>query len=102
METVFSIMMAAMGVALLLYAGIAYLSGDPIILYQNVHSFPKGKKEKKEYVRKKFVKIILLIALSFLASALVGLTQIYWIAVAIFIIGKVISVIFGKKIMNNH
>ena len=92
-------MMAAMGVALLLYAGIAYLSGDPIILYQNVHSFPKGK---KEYVRKKFVKIILLIALSFLASALVGLTQIYWLAVAIFIIGIVITVIISKKIMNNH
>ena len=44
METVFSIMMAIMGVALLLYAGIAYLSGDPIILFQGVYSFKKCKK----------------------------------------------------------
>ena len=38
--------MAAMGISLLIYAGIAYLSGDPIILFQGVYSFPKGKKEK--------------------------------------------------------
>jgi len=100
METVFSIIMAAMGISLLIYAGISYLSGDPIILFQRVYSFPKSKKAKKEYVRKKFVKIILLIALSFLASSLVGLTQIYWLAVIVFVLGIVFTVIIGKKIMN--
>ena len=101
METVFSIIMAAMGFGLLFYAGIAYLSGDPIILFQDTYSFPKGKKEKKEYVRKKFVKIIALIALSFLASSLVGLTQIYWLAMIVFVLGIVLTVILGKKIMNS-
>jgi hypothetical protein len=76
------------------------LSGDPIILFQDTYSFPKGKKEKKEYVRKKFVKIIALIALSFLASSLVGLTQIYWLALIVFVLGIVLTVIIGKKIMN--
>ena len=101
METVFSIIMAAMGISLLIYAGIAYMSGDPIILFQDTYSFPKSKKEKKEYVRKKFVKIIALIALSFLASSLVGLTQIYWLAVVVFVLGIVLTVIIGKKIMNS-
>ncbi|MBR5984146.1 MAG: hypothetical protein IK025_10575 [Bacteroidales bacterium] len=101
METVFSIIMAAIGVSLLLYAGIAYLSGDPIIMFQGVYSFPKGKKAKKEYIRKKFVKIILLIALSFLASALVGLTQIYWLAVIVLVMGIVLTIIIGKKIMKS-
>ena len=101
METAFSILMVAMGIALLIYAGIAYLSGDPIILFQGVYSFPKGKKEKKEYIRKKFVKIILLVALSFLASSLVGLTQIYWLALIVFVLGIVLTVIIGKKIMKS-
>lgn len=56
---------------------------------------------RKEYVRKKFVKIIALVALSFLASSLVGLTQIYWLAVIVFVLGIVFTVILGKKIMNS-
>ena len=90
-----------MGISLLLYAGIAYLSGDPIFLFQGAYSLPKDKKAKKEYVRKKFVKIIALVALSFLASSLVGLTQIYWLAVIVFVLGIVFTVILGKKIMNS-
>ena len=93
--------MAAIGISLLLYAGIAYLSDDPIIMFQGVYSFPKGKKAKKEYIRKKFVKIIQMIALSFLASSLVGLTQIYWLALIVFVLGIVLTVIIGKKIMNS-
>ncbi|MCR4559382.1 MAG: hypothetical protein K5685_04835 [Bacteroidales bacterium] len=100
METVFSIIMAAMGFSLLLYAGIAYLSGDPIILFQDTYSFPKDEKKRKEYVRKKFVKIIALVALSFLASSLVGLTQIYWLAVVVFVLGIIFTIKAGKKIMN--
>lgn len=49
METVFSIIMAAMGISLLIYAGLAYLSGDPIFLFQGAYSLPKDKKAKKEY-----------------------------------------------------
>lgn len=90
-----------MGISLLLYAGIAYLSGDPIFLFQGAYSLPKDKKAKKEYVRKKFVKIIALVALSFLASSLVGLTQIYWLALIVFVLGIVLTVILGKKIMNS-
>ena len=90
-----------MGISLLLYAGIAYLSGDPIFLSEGAYSLPKDKKTKKEYVRKKFVKIIALVALSFLASSLVGLTQIYWLAVIVFVLGIVFTVILGKKIMNS-
>ena len=101
METVFSIIMAAMGISLLIYAGLAYLSGDQIFLFQGAYSLPKDKKAKKEYVRKKFVKIIALVALSFLASSLVGLTQIYWLAVIVFVLGIVFTVILGKKIMNS-
>lgn len=101
METVFSIIMAAMGISLLIYAGLAYLSGDPIFMFQGAYSLPKDKKVKKEYVRKKFVKIIALVALSFLASSLVGLTQIYWLAVIVFVLGIVFTVILGKKIMNS-
>lgn len=93
--------MAAMGISLLIYAGIAYLSGDPIFLFQGAYSLPKDKKNKKEYVRKKFVKIIALVALSFLASSLVGLTQIYWLALIVFVLGIVLTVILGKKIMNS-
>ena len=40
-----------------------------------------------------------LIALSFLASSLVGLTQIYWLAVLVLIGGFVLAGIAGKKIM---
>ena len=101
METVFSIIMTATGISLLIYAGIAYLSGDPIFLFQGAYSLPKDKKNKKEYVRKKFVKIIALVALSFLASSLVGLTQIYWLALIVFVLGIVLTVILGKKIMNS-
>lgn len=90
-----------MGISLLIYAGIAYLSGDPIFLFQGAYSLPKDKKNKKEYVRKKFVKIIALVALSFLASSLVGLTQIYWLALIVFVLGIVLTVILGKKIMNS-
>ncbi len=93
--------MAAMGISLLIYAGLAYLSGDPIFLSEGAYSLPKDKKTKKEYVRKKFVKIIALVALSFLASSLVGLTQIYWLAVIVFVLGIVFTVILGKKIMNS-
>ena len=100
METVFSIIMAAMGFGLLFYAGIAYLSGDPIILFYGTYSFPKDEKKRKEYVRKKFVKIIALIGLSFLASSLVGLTEIYWLAVVVFVLGIIYTIKAGKKIMN--
>lgn len=99
MEFVFSILMAAMGVSMLIYAGFAYLEGDPIIMFQGVYSFPKDKEARKEYVRKKFVKSIALIAVSFLASALVGLSQIYWLAVAVFVLGIVFTIKQGKKIM---
>ncbi len=100
METAYSIIMAVLGISLLVYAGIAYLSGDPIISLKGVNSFPKSKNARKEYVRKKFVKIISMIALSFLASSLVGLTQIYWLAVVVLVMGIVLTIIIGKKIMN--
>ena len=100
METVYSIIMAAMGIALLLYSAIAYLSGDPILFF-NVYSIPDEPKKKKLYTRQ-FTKLMALIALAFLASSLVGLTQIYWLAVIVLIGGCVFAGIRGKKIMKKE
>ena len=100
METVYSIIMAAMGFGILLYAAIAYLSGDPIF-FSNVYSIPDDPKKKKLYTRQ-FAKLMALIALSFLASSLVGLTQIYWLAVLVLIGGFVLAGIAGKKIMKRE
>ena len=101
METVYSIIMAAMGFGILLYSAIAYLSGDPILLFTNVYSIPDDPKKKKLYTRQ-FAKLMALIALAFLASSLVGLTQIYWLAVLVLIGGFVFAGIAGKKIMKRE
>jgi hypothetical protein len=35
-----------------------------------------------------------------LASSLVGLTEIYWLAVVVFVLGIIYTIKAGKKIMN--
>ena len=89
--------MLVMGIALLLYAGIAYISGDTILLNKDTYSIPKGKKEKPH--ARKLAKIIAIIGLSFLASSIVGLTEVYWLAVVVLIGGFVVSGIVSSKIM---
>ena len=101
METVYSIIMAAMGIGILLYAAIAYLSGDTIIMFSTTYSIPDDPKKKKLYARQ-FAKLMALIGLAFLASSLVGLTQIYWLAVLVLIGGFVYAGIAGKKIMKKE
>lgn len=96
-SNIFSIIMLIMGIALLLYAGIAYISGDTILLNKDTYSIPKGKKEKPH--ARKLAKIIAIIGLSFLASSIVGLTEVYWLAVVVLIGGFVVSGIVGSKIM---
>jgi|GEM_PF-2235160 len=98
-ENIFSIMMFIFGGALLLYSGISYLTGDTMIMHEKAYSIPQGKK-KKPYVRK-LSKVIALIALSFIASSLVGLTEIYWLAVIVLLGGIIGTCILGKKIMNS-
>lgn len=98
MEDVYSILMLAMGGGILLYALIAYLSGDTIIMPQKAYSIPTDKKNKKPYARK-FAKLMALIGLAFVISGLVGFTYIYWLAVVVLIAGLVAAGIIGGKIM---
>jgi hypothetical protein len=101
MEDVYSIIMFAMGGGILLYALIAYLSGDTIIMPQKAYSIPTDKKNKKPYARK-FAKLMALIGLAFVISGLVGLTYIYWLAVVVLIVGLVAAGIIGGKIMKKE
>ena len=98
MEDVYSIIMFAMGGGILLYALIAYLSGDTLIMFQKTYSIPTDKKNKKPYARK-FAKLMALIGSAFVLSGLVGLTLIYWLAVIVLIAGIVAACMIGSKIM---
>jgi len=101
MEDVYSIIMLAMGGGILLYAIIAYLSGDTIIMPQKTYSIPTDKKNKKPYARK-FAKLMALIGLAFIISGLVGFTHIYWLAVVVLIGGLVAAGFIGSKIMKQQ
>ncbi|MCR5454021.1 MAG: hypothetical protein K6F33_03425 [Bacteroidales bacterium] len=100
MENIYAIIMFAMGGGLLLYALVAYLFGDTLFLFPKTYSIPTDKKGKKEYARK-FAKLMGLIGLAFVVSGLVGLTEIYWLAVVVLIAGFVVAGKIGGKIMNN-
>jgi dipeptide/tripeptide permease len=99
MEYVFSIIMAAMGVGLLLMAAYGSITG---VMYGRSGAYGPIKRipESKRYVRC-LSKIIALIGASFLLSSLVGLTQIYWLAVVVLVGGIVATCILGKRIMKN-
>ena len=97
MEYAFTIMMSAMGGGLLLWAALAFLSGDTML--PSSYSVNKAR-DKKKYARQ-FAKLIALIGISFFVSALVGLTEIYWLALVVFIIGIMVAVKVGKIIMKD-
>lgn len=101
METVYSTIMLALGGCILLYALIAYLCGDTFLLPPKTFSIPTDKKNKKPYARK-FAKLMALIGLAFVASGLVGLTHIYWLALVVLVAGFIFAGKVGGKIMKQN
>jgi len=97
MEYAYTIMMSAMGAGLLLWAALAFISGDTML--PSSYSVNKAR-DKKKYARQ-FSKLIALIGIVFFISALVGLTEIYWLALVVFIIGIMVSIKMGKVIMKD-
>ena len=85
MEKAFSILMFIMGGCLLLYAGLLALSGDVKMIPRHYSSKIKNP---HEYC-KGFALIIMLVAADFLLTGLVGLTQIYWLAMIVLVGGFV-------------
>lgn len=98
MEYAYSIMMSAMAVGLLLWAALAFIAGD--MMLPRMYTISAKIRDKKKYARQ-FAKLIAIIGIAFLISALVGLTCIYWLALVVFIIGIVVSIKVGKVIMKD-
>lgn len=86
MEYAYSIIMFAMGAGLLLYAGCTALI-KKVVLPMRYRNSVKVR-DKKLYA-KQFAKGIAIIAAAFIVSGLVGLTQIYVLAVILLIVGFV-------------
>ena len=99
MEYVFSIIMAAMGVGLLLMAAYGRVTG---VMFGKSGAYgPINQiRESKHYIRC-LAKVIALIGVSFLLSALVGLSQMYWLAVVVLVGGIIATCILGKEIMKD-
>ena len=97
MEYVYTIMMSAMGGGLLLWAAFSFISGDTLL----PRSYSVNKARDKNKYDRQFAKLIALIAIAFFISALVGLTEIYWLALVVFIIGIMVAIKLGKVIMKD-
>lgn len=91
MEYAFSILMFAMGIGILLVAAIVYVTKkmDNYIM----RAYAAKMKDPKKYAQA-FGKLLALIGVAFILSAAVGLTQMYWLAVIVFVAGLIY---FGKK-----
>lgn len=93
-DNIYSIIMAAMGIGILLWSAFAYLSGE--MLMPDHYLVSAKIKDKKAYARQ-FAKLMALIGLAFLLSSLVGLTEVYWLAVIVLIAGIVVAAKIGSK-----
>ena len=98
MEYAYSIIMGVFAAALLLYAGLMALTKDYKMLPYRARASVKPK-DKKKYTLQ-LAKVIALVALAPLISALVGL----WnkiVAVVVLILGVIIFIWLGTKIMKD-
>ena len=85
-----------MGVGILLWAALAFITGDTLL--PKMYTVSMKVRDKKKYARQ-FAKLIALIGIAFIVSAMVGLTEIYWLALIVLVIGIIIAAKLGKSIM---
>lgn len=91
-----SIIMFILTGALLLFAGITALSKNIPFLFQQTYSIPEGEKGKKYSVQ--FAKLLTLIAVSPLVSAILGLfVRNVLIVVIVFVVLFVGLMVLGVK-----
>lgn len=96
MENVYPILMGVFGVALLIYAGLMALTKDYKMLPLRSRASVKPKDEKRYATR--LAKVIALVALSPLLSALIGLWNTVAAVIALFA-SMIVFIWLGTRIM---
>ena len=96
MEYGYSIIMGVFSGALLLYAGLMFLTGDYDLIPTRARQSVKPK-DPKRYMRQ-FAKVLALVALSPGLSALAGLWNMI-AAMIVLIVVFILAIVLGVKIM---